>query len=413
MTRRFVEGTFLMRAGPRWWAAALGAVLSVATGSAAVAGIGGAKPLPGSATAAAAVPGQAVELGVNYQLTGVACLTAITCWGVGTFFPDGEPDANDVGFLVPVVAGVPGTVSLVPGTSELLGVACYPFNLSSLCDAVGQSTGSGGALVPFDAQDPSAPTMLGDESVPSVQQLAAVACAASSMCVAVGGNGVNGVIVPIAGPSVTAGPIQEASTTTLTGVACPTNGRCMIVGSNGTNDVFIPMTNGVAATPIPVASADAFNAVACATQNSCEGVGANGLLVSISHDRPGAVTHLANIYEFDSASCDSVTGTCIAVGIGQATVVNAGGAEVVPIHNGAVGQPIAAPNGSEPYVTGDATGPSWFDGAACAPIQASISGPSAASATSGECTAVGYTLTQQSRYSNLVISAWTDTIQVS
>jgi hypothetical protein len=130
------------------------------------------------------------------QLEGVACSSATRCVAVGADNP--TVGAADVGVVVPITNGIPGTAQVVSGTYWLIDVACPS---ATRCVAVaenGNASGSGlggeGVVTTITNGTPGTAQL-----VPGALQLAGVASSSATTCYAVGinSNDNEGVVVPI------------------------------------------------------------------------------------------------------------------------------------------------------------------------------------------------------------------------
>jgi hypothetical protein len=177
------------------------------------------------------------------SVNGIACWAPETCEAVAS---TSNGSYNDV--LVPL-RGVPGSIQVVPpGTSTFSGIACP---LPSQCLAVGRSAARRGgrvtqqaAVVSVRSDVPTRPTFVsGSASL----ALAAVSCASTGRCIAVGSSGSSGqgsrgrgAVLAVhngtPGRPVDVGPPGLQ----LAGVSCPTTSRCWAVGSvAGTKSALI------------------------------------------------------------------------------------------------------------------------------------------------------------------------------
>ncbi len=123
----------------------------------------------GTGGAAQAVPG-------TTNLTAIACRVSV-CEATGVL-TSGQPG------VVPFVDGVPGTPQAASATiSGLAGIACAT---DTLCEAVGNAPGGDtgiGAVVPVLSGTPADPVL-----VPGTNQLLGIACPTAVTCIAVGSN---------------------------------------------------------------------------------------------------------------------------------------------------------------------------------------------------------------------------------
>ncbi len=219
------------------------------------------------------LPTGATPVPQSMEVTGVACLTATTCLGVGSDSLGAPPEAA----LLPITNGTPGTVQFA-ALGSLDGAACPT---STTCVAVGRQI----ILQPT-------PPPLG-EIVPYT-------------------NGVPGVAVPVPGS-------DELTAITCTGpAACLAVGRTTVAGTSVA--VLVPVANGVPGAAITVPGISTLNGIACLTAGRCLAVGTAtvgsasiGMRVRIAFGRPGRVTAVPGTTALRGVSCGAVS-RCFAVG---------------------------------------------------------------------------------------------------
>jgi large repetitive protein len=296
----------------------------------------------------------------SVAVNAIACPTSSFCVGVGSY--DGS--AGQVGMVVPITNGVPGTAETVAlpsgaNSSQTTLVNSISCESSTTCYAVGsyssQAHGGEGLVVsitngvPVTGLEASLP---GDASGSPSADLVSVACPSSTFCAATGqyqdSSGTDSLAVPI--NSGTPGAATEAvlpSNTDATHdsyiqVACVSATDCFGVGFYSTNatpgrmPLVVPISGGVTGSAIAVALPTG----ALASSNSSQSAQLN------------AITCLS-------------TGACTAVGAFVASVDSTTSSEglVVPFSNGVIGTPSESPN-----PTGAANQPeSSLQSVACTP----------------------------------------------
>ena len=259
-------------------------------------------------------PGGVQQVSGTNELYAAACSSSTSCWAVGV-----GNNASD-GMIVPVTNGTAGGAQDISGTAFLRGVTCAS---SSSCVAVGWMTGNYnngagriGVVVPITNGTPG-----GAQQVPGTLDVLGVACSTATSCVGVGSAapGSSGAIVPIT--NGTAGGAQTVSAL-LDGVACPTSSDCLavgdIAGSGNATGAVVPITNG---SPGAVEQAQGINnlaGVACPSATTCEAVGWYATtntagVVTITNGTPGAVTSESGAEQLYGVACPSGTG-CLAEG---------------------------------------------------------------------------------------------------
>ena len=170
-------------------------------------------------------------------VAGTSFLEGIACWAPGSCLAVGE-NAADVGVVVPIAGGVPGTAQAIAGTHNLEAIACAS---PTACVATGNSAATKGVVLPIAGGVPgSVITVTGATDLPGVTCF-------GGACLAVGSSGPTGVALPLAANG-SLGTLQSVSgTTKLFGVACATNVSCVAVGqyqapSNALSGVVVPLT---------------------------------------------------------------------------------------------------------------------------------------------------------------------------
>jgi hypothetical protein len=237
------------------------------------------------------LPTPAVPGATSGQLNAISCAADARCVAVGSY-----TDSEFVSW--PLIEAWNGRSWSIVGNSrpdgavaaQLNGVSCVG---TSFCTAVGTSTNSQavpGTLV--ERWDGSSWTQMRSPNPggASSSSLAAVSCAATSVCMAVGSY-VNARSVEVALAETWTGSAWSivrtprpsgAQQLSLAGVSCPRTSRCVAVGSFF-DATFVARTlaetwNGAAwtVTPTPSPSASpstALYAVSCATATACLAVG--------------------------------------------------------------------------------------------------------------------------------------------
>jgi peptidoglycan/xylan/chitin deacetylase (PgdA/CDA1 family) len=235
-------------------------------------------------------PGTVQMLPGTTQLTAVACSSATTCEAVGISHC-GICDTTD-GFAVTITNGIPGNPQPVlsaqdVGEVDLLdAVAC---SSPTTCFAVGTDPISGMSL----AQGVVVPIINGTpgslEDVPGSANLSAITCMSADTCSAVGTTiSGQGVVVPIS--NGTPGSAQIASgTAQLSGVACQTATTCVAVGQNSpppgvaSKGVMVPIVNGTMGSAQIVPGTTTLNGVACPSSTLCQAEAPSGVVSVAIH----------------------------------------------------------------------------------------------------------------------------------
>lgn len=198
---------------------------------------------------------------------------------------------------------------------------------------------------------------VGGAQVPAADRgLLGVACATSSTCEVVGGEGHLGVGAGPEGVAVTVtggapgSPHAVAGTPDLWTVACPTAGTCEAVGyadvGASEEGFVVTITDGI---PGSVQLTDAYqlSGVACATASTCYAVGVSpsgeGVVVPITDGRVGGLWYASGTEALHAIACPT-PGTCEAVGWDTDSSAPQGvvGA-VVTLTDGAPGEPAYVP----------------------------------------------------------------------
>jgi hypothetical protein len=229
----------------------------------------------------AGVPSAAEVVAGASELEAVACTDSTTCVGVGSNYSIGGG-----GFVVPITDGVPGQVEDVAGARDLDGIACSG---TGACVAVGDAAAPGGGIVVTVTNGaPATP-----QPVSGAYFLTSVACTSAADCYAIGpstteiaasdtsqgflvaivdGAPQPGVLVPRTG----SGKWAEFSYAAL---ACATSSRCEAVGANTTagqyayRSVALPVSDGKPGRYRVVAGSSQLYGVACPGAGTCEAVG--------------------------------------------------------------------------------------------------------------------------------------------
>jgi hypothetical protein len=278
-------------------------------------------------------------------LVGVACPTAAACVATG------QAGAQESGVVV--ATNDKGNVQGVSSTNELYGVACAT---ETKCFAVGTGDfASNGKLVPVTGGLAGPPG-----TVSQTEFLRGIACPTSSFCVAVGWaayngppyNGRIGVVVPIVNGTASAVEIVSG-TPGLEGVSCPTSSFCVAVGDENmanSGAVVVPITNGTAGGVATVSSSAQLNAIACPSAAGCFAVGSGAgnvsmpVVVPVGGDgTPGSAEQVPGAGQGTLAGIDCQgPSACWAAGWGPTGIV-------VPIRSGVVGSAISEPGAFQLY----------------------------------------------------------------
>jgi hypothetical protein len=209
--------------------------------------------------------------------------------------------------VVPITAGVPGAAQIVPGVSQLFGVAC---------SSVSSCIADGYVYVPAGG--------CGQNCMTSVAVGTVVAIT----------NGIAGSPQQVQG---------SQPNTFLNGVACvPASASCVVVGESGSADpqgLAVPVNGGVAGSPVPV-SGGALSGISCPSASGCLAVGVQhataGVIVPVGLDgqagtaqpEPGT-SGLSSIECADLSSCiaigqaDPKTGAIVAIGASTVSPITA------------------------------------------------------------------------------------------
>ena len=171
------------------------------------------------------------------QLSSISCASVKSCFAVGSIYDNGTIKTlveqwTGKGWLI---LKSPNRTSL--GTNMLEGVSCTS---ASYCWAVGQSSTDSGARPMTQHWNGTAWTLVSSPDVPGAvfDDLKAVSCATSKMCVAVGalptGSSTSGLVLRWNGTvwSRVTTPDPVGTRGTLSGVACPSTTRCVAVGTS-------------------------------------------------------------------------------------------------------------------------------------------------------------------------------------
>ena len=220
------------------------------------------------------------------QLTAVSCATATMCFAVGSY------DNGSLKTLIEQWDGTKWTIVKSPNRNRiehnvLEGVSCPSV---TTCFAVGKSDTDGGTRPLIERWDGKAWTITPSPDVPGpvFDDLAAVSCASTKMCVAVGGLRSSPTTTPlvlrwngVAWSRMTSTVAADANTTLL-GVACPSATRCLAVGTTTPRTppgrpIAKVLTGTTWSSSAPVTPTGATNslltAVACPTAAQCFAVG--------------------------------------------------------------------------------------------------------------------------------------------
>jgi hypothetical protein len=195
----------------------------------------------------------------------MACLAVVSVTSAASATPRASAGAAHV-----------GPVKLVPDTTQLSGVSC---NSKNLCLAVG-SDGADAVVVPIADGKPGTP-----EVFPSTT-IDAISCANSTTCVAVGDQPIQvwpgcsyltvGVVYTFTNGNLTNGqtlqencPLGFEETISLYGVGCQTGSNCVAVGyDNNSAGIAVPIKNGDPRREVPIGPGYIYGA-ACRSTGVC------------------------------------------------------------------------------------------------------------------------------------------------
>jgi hypothetical protein len=315
-------GRQMIRAGQRRsWRSRLGVLAAIVSISAPVVLAGGSA----TASAFARVVNDAAQVvpGTS-DLDGIACWDHDNCVAVGTAGPN-----PDEGVVVPITDGIPGTPELVPGTSHLFAVTCP----TTLCFAVGngpytnppEPTTVAGVVVPItDGTPGGVQTVIGpgQPGAPDQVTLWGVGCSSADSCLAGGSDVYMGaVIVPIEdGASGNEESVFGVSGSSEYGVACRKISFCMAVGlGNGTSTVLRISTNGKVRNEGGPAGAGRLTAVSCRNTAWCLVAGTNrhekkGVVALVTNGAPGSAVAVSGSSLLQGVACRPATTECLVVG---------------------------------------------------------------------------------------------------
>ncbi len=240
------------------------------------------------------------------------------------------------------------STSTLPGVSvprpvhDVAVLAAVSCATTTECVAVGATSVDGtGVVVPITNGVPGSPLM-----VDGTKGLDGVSCPTTTFCEAVGAGAGSGVAVPVNSgkPGL---PVAVAGTVALNGVSCPTGPLCEAAGRSATQGYVVTLTNPTDALPVvPVAGTTSVNGIDCANNSSCQVVAStsngsyNDVVATVTTGTPGAFKVVPpGTSTFSGISCPT-TVTCVAVGNGVHLVKSRNIPEgvVVTTVNGAPGK---------------------------------------------------------------------------
>ena len=250
---------------------------------------------PSAAAANAQPPTRPLSTFDRLALNAITCPSHTQCWLAGSL----AAGTANVGAIVSVQAGKPGTPRAVSGVTDLTAISC---RTPDICEAIGlQTAGS--------------------------TRYAAVAI-------------LKGVPQP---------PVA-VSGVTLSGVGCATTTRCDAIGGSSSvpfkgHGEIVPITNGKVGTPRAVSGVNSLDAITCLSATTCEAIGRfvdrsrkdplqqeEGKLVPILHETPRSPIMLP-IDSPDGIACTpiscEVVGNCDPCGYGYGSGVHVNHANVV------------------------------------------------------------------------------------
>jgi hypothetical protein len=254
--------------------------------------------------------------------------------------------------VVAVVSAWAVTVTQVPKSGEMLGVAC---GSTQSCVAIAQGDGKRGSqssLVRIDGGAVGAVTKLGTFNPMGV------ACGSRSNCLAVGytqaGSGISAAVLPIRN-GVARTVKQVPGQVALFGVVCPTASTCIAVGRSTMQPTLVGgvfsfpgavldvITNGVPSAPRTVPGMSQLLGIACPSASDCVAVGTvtsgGPGVITLTNGNPGSPQPVSGL-DHDGepgvlgvVACATTT-RCVAVGSRGGG--GSGEGIVVPIRNGSL-----------------------------------------------------------------------------
>jgi hypothetical protein len=271
------------------------------------------------------VPGTAQLVAGPDTLSAVSCPTTTYCVAVGTGPYSNPPEPTQAaGYVVPITDGTPIGANAVPGMGMpgapdqvyLYGVGCIS---ATSCWAVGSSAYLGDVILPIGSQNL--------ETVAQGYGLQGVACR-DNTCIAAGNGDVTsrkypygeGIAVAIAdGKAASLGGTPGAQT--LNGVACRSSAWCLAVGSNAhdsTEGVVVLVISQEIRNAVLVPGSAVLYGVGCrhVTQVDCVAVGSGsneGVVALIYDGTPGTAHAVAGSDELSGVACPTST-SCLVVG---------------------------------------------------------------------------------------------------
>jgi phosphatidylinositol-3-phosphatase len=172
---------------------------------------------------------------------------------------------------------------VVPGTSDLLSVAC---RTASHCDAVG--------IAPVDEDEAVWVTLVNGQptkvqALPAFYGLYGIACPSTTTCVAVGYDTAHDADAVTTAIGSVVGPPQRVpgGGEWLNAVSCSSANQCDAVGLGNSRAEVVPIAGGVPQAALPVPGAWYVNGIDCSSGGECTVVGetakkAEGLVASVN-----------------------------------------------------------------------------------------------------------------------------------
>ncbi len=148
--------------------------------------------------------------------------------------------------------------------ADINSIACSP---RALCVAVGDPTSV------VTSTDPSYGWRVSSVQSPTLQNAQLVSCPSDTLCVAVGGRGVDTSTDPAGGASTWTQKTSVVASGSFTGISCPVTTLCVAVTSDGQVVSSSDPADGTAATWTTVGLGGQLAGVSCASATACVAVG--------------------------------------------------------------------------------------------------------------------------------------------
>jgi hypothetical protein len=287
------------------------------------------------------VPGPVEVVRGTYGLDSVDCVSATTCYAVGTAHFVNPPEPKTTGGVeVTIVngavtsvadAGAPNVGPGGPGTEDLYGIGCPS---PTFCVAVGFSNVVGGFAVEASNGEPGAQQnflLTGPYNANGIECVTGDSCMVNAETMEPESNKIVGfdeVVTPARHGDLAVGKEEGGQFgTTLGGGSCHGDDIefCLIAGSAGSHGIPIQGSHGLVYVAVGIASTrdvtvpntSSLSDVSCASAYWCIAVGQStsgeGVLVPIGWETPAAPVPVTRTTGFNAVSCVP-TGLCVAVG---------------------------------------------------------------------------------------------------